>query len=122
MAGPKAATAAAGSVPIRMPGLAVAAARPTRSRLVVTSQPRASTFATWSAEVTAARQRRMSTPASRTYGLLSLGVLTGGAPDAGSALVNWKVPRGLRDITMPFSSASRPRKSQSVTLAWVMNS
>ena len=37
-------------------------------------------------------------------------------------LVNSNFPFAFTDMTMPFSSASRERKSQSVTLAWLMKS
>lgn len=89
---------------------------------VVTSQPRASTVPTWSAAVTAARSRRMSCPAWSTNGLLSPSVSGDGAPDDGFGSTNWNLPSASTDMTISFSSASRARKSQSVTLDWEMNS
>lgn len=122
LAGLNFAAASPGVVPMLMPGLDLAGAVAVSFFFVVTSQPRVSTLPTCSAAVTEARSRRMSVPASRTNGLLSPGVLTAGAPEAGSGFTNWNFPFASTDITISFSSASRARKSQSVTLAWLMNS
>lgn len=88
---------------------------------VVTFQPRDSTLPTWSAAVTAARSRRMSWPAWRTKVLLSPSVCGEGAPADGLGVTKRNFPLASRDMTMLFSSASRDRKSQSVTLDWLMN-
>ncbi len=46
----------------------------------------------------------------------------GGAPEDGFGSTNWNFPSASTDMTISFSPASRDAKSQSVTLAWLMNS
>lgn len=104
-----------------MPGSVVAGAVSTIFFLVVTFQPRDSTLPTWSAAVTAARSRMTSWRAWSTKALWSPSVWGEGAPEAGFGLTNRNFPLASTYITMLFSSASRARKSQSVTLDWLMN-
>lgn len=74
-----------GVLPMAIPGWEFAGVVAVSFFFVVTFQPRASTLPTWSAAVTAARQRRMSTPACSTKGLFSPGVLVGARRTPASA-------------------------------------
>ncbi len=63
-----------------------------------------------------AAQARRRRPAARRSSAGRV-LAAGGAVEAGSALANWNFPSESSDMTTSFSSASRARKSQSVTLA-----